>query len=175
MHSKKAMVGSTSTFFYLDNKELNRRDHLLLFALRSRAKTLAKTLDSLKLMRKPAEVEWELVVVDNHSNDETKEGRPGFQKRSAIFSPLRLRTSPWPSRARNTGVLLALGEVESSGSEDIIAFTDDDVIVDRNWLSELVRAFERFDCVGFAGKIVPVWNCPKPFLVLRIPKTTLER
>ena len=41
-------------------------------------------------------------------------------------------------------------------------FTDDDVMVDRYWLSNIEKAFEEHDvsCVG--GKILPVWEIPKP-------------
>jgi glucosyl-dolichyl phosphate glucuronosyltransferase len=132
----------------------------VIICTRNRAKSLAKTLDSLKLMRDPDGVEWELIVVDNNSNDDTKRVVHDFKK-SAPF-PVRYAFEPRPglSRARNSGIFLALSEC--SGGDAVIAFTDDDVVIHESWLSELARASHRSDCIGFAGRIVAIWNCPKP-------------
>ena len=59
------------------------------------------------------------------------------------------------SHARNRGIREAKGE--------IIAFTDDDVIVDKHWIQNIDKAFKEHDdvaCVG--GKILPIWEVPKP-------------
>ena len=56
---------------------------------------------------------------------------------------------PGASRARNLGIMEAKGE--------ILAFTDDDAVVDVHWLTELVRAFgraERVVCV--TGSVSPL-------------------
>jgi O-antigen biosynthesis protein len=53
------------------------------------------------------------------------------------------------SRARNTGLAQAEGE--------IIAFTDDDVVVDKNWVRTALAAFERTSGVGcVTGRILPL-------------------
>jgi hypothetical protein len=44
----------------------------------------------------------------------------------------------------------------------VLAFTDADVIVDVHWLEEIRQTYERFDCLGIGGRIVPVWTCPGP-------------
>jgi GT2 family glycosyltransferase len=52
----------------------------------------------------------------------------------------------------------------------ILVFTDDDVVVDKNWLVRVKDAFEHYDCIGVGGKIVPIWDCPRPpWLVLEGP------
>ena len=97
---------------------------------------------------------WELLVVDNNSTDLTREvvarfaGAAGFSVRY-IFEKKQGR-----SAALNAGIAKARGE--------IVAFTDDDVLLDRDWLSNLKRTFEEFDCAAFAGRVVPLWNHPKP-------------
>ncbi len=56
---------------------------------------------------------------------------------------------PGGSRARNCGLKYATGE--------IVAFTDDDAIVDKRWLSSLVAAFEIADNVGcVTGAVLPI-------------------
>ncbi|PRC62799.1 glycosyl transferase family 2, partial [Mycobacterium sp. ITM-2017-0098] len=53
---------------------------------------------------------------------------------------------PGLSRARNTGLSAATGEV--------VAFTDDDVVVDRHWLSAIARGFSRGPAVSCVSGIV---------------------
>ena len=58
---------------------------------------------------------------------------------------------PGLSEARTVGVRAA--------TSDVVAFIDDDVEVEPNWLEALVRPFESTDQVlGVGGKIVPRWD-----------------
>ncbi|MFC1967951.1 glycosyltransferase family 2 protein [Chloroflexota bacterium] len=56
--------------------------------------------------------------------------------------------------AGNMGVQMARGE--------IIAFTDDDAVAERNWLENLVYTYEKSDAISVGGKILPMWICSKP-------------
>ena len=58
------------------------------------------------------------------------------------------------SPALNAGIAAAHGK--------IIAFTDDDVTLHPEWLITLKRTFNAFDCAGVGGRIIPVWQQPKP-------------
>jgi GT2 family glycosyltransferase len=58
------------------------------------------------------------------------------------------------SYALNSGIRQARGE--------ILLFTDDDVRLDKKWLVSMVAAFTDVECIGVAGKVVAVWNSPKP-------------
>lgn len=125
----------------------------------NRAASLATTLESMLSMTPAPDVELEIVVVDNNSADETKEtlesfGTQDFCLLSYVFEPRQ-----GLSFARNAGLEKARG--------DIIIFTDDDVVVERNWLAEIVHAFaiNAADCVG--GKILPIWPCERPFWLTR--------
>src|SRR6266540_2548384 len=117
----------------------------------NRANSLQKTLKSLEDLVVPANLSWELIVVDNNSRDDTRAVVEGFA-RTARF-PVRYVFAGRQGlcHARNTGITVARGEV--------MAFTDDDVTVDPCWLWHLKRTFDQCDCMGVAGRIVPVWTC----------------
>ena len=119
-----------------------------------RCKSLKRTLKSFNEVVFPEGYSWELVLVDNNSKDETKIIAEEFKEESGLNVKYIFEEKPGLSHARNQGIKQAKGE--------IIAFTDDDVIVDRYWLSNIERAFEEHDvsCVG--GKILPIWEIPKP-------------
>ena len=98
---------------------------------------------------------FELIVVDNNSTDGT---RQWIEQRMAR-GDTRLRYVFEPHQglpfARNAGIARARGS--------IIAFTDDDVTVARDWIAATVRAFERHpdvDMVG--GKVLPRWPAHVP-------------
>ncbi|WP_329467690.1 glycosyltransferase [Streptomyces sp. NBC_01431] len=113
-------------------------------ATRERASQLARALDSLLGQDHP---DHEILVVDN--NPATDQTRELVERR---YAPLGVRylTEPVPglAAAHNRGVAAAHGE--------IIAFTDDDVIADRRWLSSLAALFAQDPRLGCAtGLILP--------------------
>ena len=120
----------------------------------NRCESLRRTLKSFKEVVAPQGGSWELILVDNNSKDETRIIAEAFKEESGLNVKYVFETRQGLSHARNRGIEQAEGE--------IIAFTDDDVMVDRYWLSNIERAFEEHDvsCVG--GKILPVWEIPKP-------------
>lgn len=113
----------------------------------NRCFTLARALDSVAAQLLPDSVSWEVVVVDNNSCDQTREVVEDYGRRF----PGRFRYVFEPhqglSRARNAGIHAARGE--------IIAFTDDDVIADSNWLRNLTASLFDGKCAGAGGRIVP--------------------
>jgi GT2 family glycosyltransferase len=112
-------------------------------------------LNSLREALIPDGLACEFIVVDNNSDDDTRLVFEEIEQR--CNSPIKyvFVNKSGLSYARNRGVREARG--------DIIAFTDDDVIVDKNWIQNIDRAFKEHDdvaCVG--GKILPIWETPKP-------------
>ncbi len=119
----------------------------------NRAPMLPDALQSILQSGEGADFEWEIVVVDNNSSDDTKAVVETLSK-----SVPRIRYVFEPrqglSFGRNTGVQHSTG--------DFLLFTDDDVIVDKHWLK---IAFERLSDpgIGFVfGRILPLWTAPKP-------------
>ncbi|MFQ5903112.1 MAG: glycosyltransferase [Candidatus Binatia bacterium] len=120
----------------------------------NRAQMVRSLLSSLEKVRIVKDTECEIVIVDNNSCDDTQDVVRDFK----IKEPLRLRyfveKKQGSSHARNRGIREAKG--------GIIAFLDDDETVDSEWMVAVGEAFERFQCVGVAGKVVPKWEFPCP-------------
>lgn len=116
----------------------------------NRAESLRLTLASLAAMRMPPGIEWEIVVVDNGSTDHTSRMLREHGGVIHVYEPQR-----GISNARNRAVEVARG--------DYIIWTDDDVIVDPNWLTAYLEAFRRWpDAAVFGGKIVPKYEGTPP-------------
>jgi glycosyltransferase involved in cell wall biosynthesis len=120
----------------------------------NRAASLRQTLGSLQECRLPAGTEWEIVIVDNNSTDATSAVCQQFLQQAPQRYRLVAEKRQGKSFALNTGIENATGT--------ILAFTDDDVIVDPAWLAETLLVFETHSCVGVGGKIIPVWNSTMP-------------
>ena len=113
----------------------------VIICTRNRADQLRRTLESAAAMEIPEHVSWELLVVDNGSTDHTPEVVESFTGRL----PVRRVSEPNAglSNARNRGVAEAKG--------DYICWTDDDVLIDPNWLAAYARAFVRHPEAAYFG------------------------
>ena len=120
----------------------------------NRGVLLQQALQSISQVVVSPQIQWEVLIVDNNSNDSTKVVTESFSE----LYPERFRYifegRQGKSFALNTGIREAKGE--------IIVFTDDDATVDPDWLTQVVQAMERYGCAGVGGKIVPTWNISKP-------------
>ncbi|MBP1299980.1 MULTISPECIES: glycosyltransferase family 2 protein [unclassified Curtobacterium] len=109
---------------------------------RDRADQLADALRSVLALDHP---DLEVVVVDNAPSDDATRRlvtAPGTDPRIRYV----LEPTPGLSSARNAGVRAARGEV--------VAFTDDDVVVDRGWLRALASGFARGEDVVCVSGLV---------------------
>lgn len=117
---------------------------------RNRAASLQTTLQSFTEIESSGG-DWELLVVDNGSTDNTGEVIASFAGRLPIRSEREAK--PGLSNARNRAVAAAHGE--------FMAWTDDDVLVDRNWLTAYAEAFARWpEASLFGGRVIPVLEQP---------------
>lgn len=106
---------------------------------------LRGVLDSLACSVLPDFVDWEVVVVDNGSNDQTPEVATEFAARSPGRFRYVLEAKKGKSNALNTGIR------ESRG--DVLAFVDDDVTVEPDWLWNLVGGLNNDWCyAGASGR-----------------------
>jgi len=119
----------------------------------NRAALLREALGALTRSTRSAQLEWEVLVVDNHSTDAT--GSVVAEFRDAL--PIRCVVEPTPglSNARNRCVAHARGSY--------ILWTDDDVIVEPGWLQEYARAFREFPAASvFGGPVRPRFEGSRP-------------
>lgn len=120
----------------------------------NRASKLAQVLESLAALPSVDGISHEIVVVDNNSSDNT---RNVIQSAISLY-PERIRyvfeSRQGLSQARNRGIEEARGA--------LIAFTDDDIVVDRNWLKAIATALFTYPHTGFGGRILPVWDFKPP-------------
>jgi glycosyltransferase involved in cell wall biosynthesis len=117
----------------------------------NRAESLRRTLDSLATMRVPSDLAWEIVIVNNNSTDHTDRVISEYVGRL----PVRREFEPCPgkSNAQNRAIDVAKG--------DYFVWTDDDVVVDADWLTAYVEAFRRWpDAAVFGGRITPRYEAP---------------
>jgi len=113
------------------------------------AERVPEVLDQLQKQVGTEGIEWEVLVVDNNSNDNTgamvfhyeKEWRQDSQLRY-IFEP-RQGQSYARSRA-----------VQEAGSSDLIGFLDDDNLPAENWIAEAYRFGREHNKVGAYGGII---------------------
>jgi glycosyltransferase involved in cell wall biosynthesis len=129
-------------------------DVSIVLATYNRAASLQKTLKCFSALVYPPDLTWELLVVDNNSSDDTREVIEKFVKDAKFTVRYMFEGQQGRSAALNSGIAAAAG--------GIIAFTDDDVLLHSEWLRNLARAFERFECAAVGGRIVPLWEQPKP-------------
>lgn len=122
------------------------------------APTLPTVLEAYERLLPPIG-HWELVVVDNASNDETASILKCFEEK------LPLHAMFTPQRGKN--IALNLGLEKAHGS--LIVFTDDDAIPDRTWLRDMqVVASTQVDYDIFAGQIDPLWPPGTPDWIERL-------
>ena len=115
----------------------------------NRHETLVKTLESIAALKIPESMAWEVLVVDNNSTDKTREAIESFCCKDPARFTYLFEQQQGLSHARNTAIRAARG--------DILAFTDDDAIVEPDWLINLTSALYDGEWVGAGGRIIPVW------------------
>jgi glycosyltransferase involved in cell wall biosynthesis len=120
----------------------------------NRAQTLRKALESVAAQTLPEPLEWEVVVVDNNSRDQTREVVQDFCHRHPrqfryVFEPIQ-----GLNYARNSGVREARG--------DVLAFMDDDVTVEPGWLDNLTAPLRNGEWAGSGGMTLPLGTFTPP-------------
>lgn len=111
----------------------------------NRAESLKRTMESVVALED--EADFELVIVDNNSTDDTKKVAETYSRIARyVFEENTSFT-----KARSTGA--------ENASGDIFLYLDDDVIVHPGSLKEIVSIFGQYpDCGVIAAKILPQYE-----------------
>jgi GT2 family glycosyltransferase len=116
----------------------------------NRSRLLRQTLAGILRQDYPAD-RWELLVIDNNSSDDTRDVVTSFV--TANPAPRRIvETRQGLDHGRNRAIEEARG--------DLVVLVDDDVLVEPDWLAQLVAPFssESAHKIGVVGgEVVPVF------------------
>ena len=113
----------------------------------NRSESLARALESVAVSRLPDSVDWEVLVVDNNSQDQTRDVTENFCREYPGRFRYLFEAKPGKSNALNTAIREAQG--------DVLSFMDDDVIVEATWLQSLTASLRNGNWSGAGGELFP--------------------
>jgi len=111
----------------------------------NRAANLPRCLDAMVRQRGVDDREWEVLVVDNNSSDDT----PRVVAELAKQLPINIRYTREPQQGLNHARNAGIRESESR----YFCYVDDDIVVCEEWLAALFDAFEANDADAVGGRI----------------------
>jgi glycosyltransferase involved in cell wall biosynthesis len=116
----------------------------------NRPNMLRGVLDALEHQEEVDAVIWEILVVDNDPASSARTTCDSYASTSRCNMRYIHEQKAGLSHARNRAISESLGA--------IIAFLDDDVLLPRRWLLEMLRTFQQTDadCVG--GRVLVEWE-----------------
>jgi len=120
----------------------------------NRYRSLGKALESVASSILPDSIEWEVLVVDNNSKDQTREVAEDYSHRYPGRFRYIFESRQGKSHALNRGI--------RESSANVLAFLDDDVIAEPDWLQNLTEPLQDSTWVGVGGRIVPPLNFSPP-------------
>ena len=120
----------------------------------NRSGSLKKMLESFYLQEFNSTFNYELIVVDNNSKDNTRECINSFIKQKGDTVRYILEAKQGKTNALNTGVANARGQ--------ILVFTDDDVLIDKHWLANISSSLGMNEYDAMGGKVLPQYPVNTP-------------
>src|SRR5262245_28016945 len=125
----------------------------VIIATYNRAAMLEHAVRSVLAARRAPEFDYTITVIDNNSTDATRETIARLVEESGGRVRYMFEPRQGKSYAVNTGMAVASG--------DVIAFADDDQVMDIEWLSAIHRAMaDGYDYV--TGRVLGVWEVDPP-------------
>jgi glycosyltransferase involved in cell wall biosynthesis len=121
----------------------------------NRADYILQAIDSLYRQTLP-HIEFEVLVVDNNSTDNTTELVKGYIGSHPGYNLYyHLETRQGASFARNTGAAKA--------QAPLLCFMDDDAMAEKDYLQRIINFFATYpDAGGLGGRIIPKYIPSKP-------------
>ena len=122
----------------------------IVICTRNRAKKLEQCIHHFGEVGIDRGLKWELIVVDNNSEDDTAKVVDRVKQRSDLPIQYVFEGRQGLSNARNRGV--------SEAQQQLIAFVDDDCLVDRGWFASILTEFVRDPSLSILGGRVDLAN-----------------
>lgn len=122
---------------------------------RKRQEGIKNLLQSLEELEIPEDVSMDVVVVENDSINSSEYIINEFKSRNKISVSYYLEPAPGLVNARNRSV-------REAGDSDFCCFVDDDQVVDKKWLTEMVSCQREFNADGVWGSNPPVFSRDVP-------------
>jgi glucosyl-dolichyl phosphate glucuronosyltransferase len=113
----------------------------------NRCQSLSNALESVASTVFCDPAEWEVLVVDNNSKDQTREVVADYCHRYPGRFRYLFERRQGKSHALNAGIRASQG--------DVLAFMDDDVTVEPTWLQNLTAPLVNGEWAGVGGRILP--------------------
>ena len=141
----------------------------VIIAAYNRSQQLSLVLDGLLEQATDGTFVFEAIVIDNNSKDATRQTVetyiPRFSSEQIRGKCLGLRYVFEPKQGKSIALNRGLHEAQG----EIIAFTDDDVLVDPHWILNIMKCFneKQCDCVG--GRVVPIFPEKTPQWIRKHP------
>lgn len=107
----------------------------IIIPTKNRADVLSQLLDSIGQLNAISTILLEIIVADNDSQDDTFEY---IKSKAGCF-----RATVRAVKVTRPGKSAAINEALKVATGDVVAFLDDDVVVDNNWLSAIENFFRR--------------------------------
>ena len=111
----------------------------------NRAENLPPCLEALAEQQGVESLEWEVLVVDNNSSDNTPSVVADLARKLPIHVRYVREAQQGLNHARNAGI--------RESSSKYFSYVDDDIIVTKIWLSSLFESFEANDADAVGGRI----------------------
>ena len=117
----------------------------------NRDRFLPDVLKSLTKQNANNEI-FEIVIINNNSNDKTEEISLAFQKNNPLLNVTYfIESNPGLSFARNRGI--------KEAKADLISFIDDDGIAREDYVTNLIESFKKHPEYGaVGGKVIPIYE-----------------
>ncbi len=107
----------------------------IIIPTKDRAQILAQLLDSIEQLGAIERILPEIIVADNDSRDNTYEH---VNSKARCF-PTTIRAL----KVRRPGKSAAINDAVHAATGNVLAFLDDDVVVDKTWLTSIEEFFQR--------------------------------
>lgn len=121
-------------------------DISIIISTYNRSQVLKNALESIYQLACDGSFTYRFLIVDNNSTDNTREVVENFRDRHKTAVKYFFEPQQGISYARNRGIREAEGEY--------LIFTDDDCLLDSEWLKEIYKCFKTTGCDAIGGRIL---------------------